>query len=144
VIRVLPGGWRAERLAGTTFVLMIALTAIGWCTAPGDHTAAPASPGSYGLPYQFTATAVPTDGLTTATALILGVLILGAAAIGIVFLRPGTGRAAATPRRGASAAPCLHRAVEYLETYFSDRRMAARRHRKTGPCLGRTPSLMCC
>jgi len=98
IIRVLPGGWRAELLAGTTFALMIALAAVGWCTAPGDHTAAPTSPATNGTPYQFTATAVPTGGLTTAAALILGVLILGAAAIGVLFFTPRTNNSAAPPK----------------------------------------------
>jgi len=87
MIRALPGSRRAERLAGTTFALMIALAAIGWWAAPGDHTATHAVPDD-GAPYRFTATTVPTGGLTSAAALILGMLILGAAAIGVLFFRP--------------------------------------------------------
>ena len=97
IFRALSGSRRAECLAGITFVLLLGLTAIGWWAAPGDHTAH-AAPVADSTPYQFTAEAAPTGGLTTAAALILAILILGAALIGVLFFSPPP-RALSGPRR---------------------------------------------
>ncbi len=63
--------------------------AICWWAAPADRAAelTPGTPGDT-EPYQFTATALPTGGLTAATALILGGLILGAVLVGRIFYSP--------------------------------------------------------
>ncbi|WP_157121578.1 hypothetical protein [Nocardia miyunensis] len=63
------------------------LIAVGWWAAPTDRIAAPGTTGD-SEPYQFTATALPTGGLTAATALILGGLILGAMMVGRILYSP--------------------------------------------------------
>jgi hypothetical protein len=88
MIRARPGGWRAEHLAASAFVLMLGLAAIGWWAAPGERATPRTTPTSGDTPYQFTATAVSTGGVTTAAALILVTLILGAAVIGVLFFNP--------------------------------------------------------
>ncbi len=89
-LRVLPGGWRAEILAGAVLTVLSVTIAICWWAAPADRAAALSTPGAAGdtEPYQFTTTALPTGGLTAATALILGGLIFGAVLVGRIFYSP--------------------------------------------------------
>ncbi|WP_280391382.1 hypothetical protein, partial [Nocardia wallacei] len=77
----------------------LALTAgIGWFLTPEDGPATAAvPPGSSQL--EFTATAVSIGGIASATALIVAVLIVGAALIGAFCYAP-RGDAPQTPRGG--------------------------------------------
>lgn len=99
--RALPGGRHAARMSAGAVLAALALTAgIGWWLAPGeqpDPSAAP-QPGTPELEY--TAHTVPTGGITSATAMILAMLIIGAAVIGLLFFGPKTQR---RPRRSEAA-----------------------------------------
>ncbi|MQY23433.1 hypothetical protein [Nocardia macrotermitis] len=72
-------------------MVLSVMIAVGcWATPP--HRAAALATPAESEPYQFTATALPTGGLTAATALILGGLILGAMVVGRIFYSPSRKR----------------------------------------------------
>lgn len=77
----------------------LALTAgIGWFLTPEDGPATAAAPPPGSSQLEFTATAVSIGGIASATALIVAVLIVGAALIGALCYAP-RGDAPQTPRR---------------------------------------------
>ncbi len=91
------------RLAGSAFAALFLMVAIGWWLAPGDrYAAAPLEPPTDTPRFEFTATAVSTGGITTITAMILGFLIVGAAAIGLIFYPPAR-EIPQRPRRSRAA-----------------------------------------
>ncbi|MFI1915358.1 hypothetical protein [Nocardia sp. NPDC020380] len=85
---------RAETVAGVVLATLSLLVVLGWLTAPGEsaatagtQTLAPAPPQGDGT-LTYAAVAVPGGQPGTATALILGFMIVGAALIGLFFYSP--------------------------------------------------------
>ncbi|MBF6172389.1 hypothetical protein [Nocardia blacklockiae] len=98
---MLPGGTHARELIAGAVLAGLSLTAgIGRLLSAGGRPEPVAAPApDAGL--QFTAHAVSTGGITTATGIILVVLVIGAGLIGMVFFAPTTQR---RPRRSEAAA----------------------------------------
>lgn len=92
--------------AGAVLVVLLLTAGIGWFLIPGDRPATAAAPPAGSSQLEFTATAVSTGGVTSATALILAVLIVGAALIGALCYAPKMPR---RPRRNEAAATTFAR-----------------------------------
>lgn len=84
--------------AGAVLAVLSLTAGIGWFLIPDDRPAAAATPPTGAAQLEFAATAVSTGGVASATALILAVLIIGAALIGALCYAP-TSRAPKMPRR---------------------------------------------
>ncbi len=87
--------------AGAIFAALALTAGIGRLTAPGGRTQLVVATPARTPQFEYTAHTAPTGGLTTATAVILALLIVGAAVIGLVFFGPKTVR---RPRRSEAAA----------------------------------------
>lgn len=124
-MRVPPRTWRAtELLASAVFAVLTLTVAAGACTASGGSPPATVATGPAEPQFQFTATATPMGGLAGATAVIVFVLIVAAAAIGLIFYRPGsasyhrprTPETPQRPRRGGAAGTRPRRSRESMAT----------------------------
>ncbi|RBO85483.1 hypothetical protein DFR74_11422 [Nocardia puris] len=115
-----------NRVALAVFALLILAVTAGWFTAPES---APADYPAYAVVTEDTSAGASGAESTGLTGLI-GCMVLGAAAIGLVFFRPYTPKG---PRRGGAPSDVRHVAVLLVERA---RRGLADRHQELEVVLG--------